>query len=332
MSSSRSRWFLTAVVSASGRARAGRRGVRRGLPVALAAALLVPAVGIGVIAPSPAAAATCDLDGEGTSGSPFQVGSADDLAKVGVGACGLTAHYLQIANITLTAPDGAGSNHVPIGAVSPFFTGTYDGGKHRITGLVINSKGSNVGMFGVTGGGSVLKNIRMHDVTVTTNSFHVGSLVGQHAGRIENVSVNGATVRSSSGEDGLVGGLVGYSARGHVHNVSVMDATISAAGYGVGGVVGFNDGGEIHNVSVLSSSVSSSGLTAVSVVFSETVRVQPVSRTPIRPRASARTAVSAVWSASPPRASWLRSGTLKPAVSGWKVLTTSVRPARRPHR
>lgn len=263
MSSSRSRSFLTAVVSASGRAGAGRRGVRRGLPVALAAALLVLAVGIGVIAPSPAAADACSLNGDGTSGSPFQVGSADDLAKVGVGACGLTTttFYLQTSDITLTAPAGGGSNHVPIGASGAEFRGTFDGGGFTIDGLVIAGSNTNVGLFAATREGAVITNVRLVNGSVT-GWQNVGGLIGKlGSGTVSRSSFSGGVTASG----GSLGGLIGLADGSGSVEASFTTGTVSGSISGglIGTVDGFTSVSDSYSTSTVTGGFRIGGLIGV---------------------------------------------------------------------
>lgn len=237
--------------------------VRNTRRIALSMALLLASATIAVSVPQRADAnGTCLLDGDGVAPDPYLVGTAEDLKKVGVGECSLGAHYLQVADVTLFTPEPGQSNFTRIGIdVFNPFTGVYDGGKHRITGLVIDTTGDDVGMFGATGSNSVLRNIRMVDVSVKTDGVRVGSLVGWNFGRIENVSVNGAVVTST--HSSLVGGVVGHNDNGgRIASVSVMAATISADVSFAGGVVGYEDAGEIRNVYVIGTNVSAGAVNA----------------------------------------------------------------------
>jgi hypothetical protein len=201
--------------------------------LALLAAILVPS------AAAPASAATCELVpttvGAVTS---FQVASGADLAKVGVGACGLDANYLQTASFTLIAPAEGSSNHTPIGTTDTPFTGVYDGGGWTITGLTIVTEDRYAGLFGVVGAAGTLMRVALVDVDVT-GARSLGGLVGRNGGAISLSSVTGSV--TSSGAD--VGGLVGENTSTGTIADSFSTATVTGdTSSQIGGLVGENGG------------------------------------------------------------------------------------------
>lgn len=186
---------------------------------------------------------TCGLDGVGTSATPYLVATAEDLAKVGVGGCALSAHYQQTANITLAAPVAPNvSNHTPIGpgdgGSSSRFSGTYDGGNYTIIGLTIVGTDGREGLFRYTDNGSEIKNLRLEQVSISGGS-DVGAVVGYSNGDVSNVHVLSGTVQGT--ED--VGGVIGDADRGQITN-STSAATVSAKdgsnGFYIGGFIGWN--------------------------------------------------------------------------------------------
>lgn len=235
-----------------GRARPGHAARRRTslpwtarLPTALVtlASLLLLAV------PMPAGATTC-LAGTGTSRDPFLVASAADLAKVGSGTdgCTLAAHYLQTADITLTAPAApATSNHTPIGT----FTGTYDGGGHTIDGLVIDRRAiDDVGLFGRTSGATIRRlALTRADVTGRDDT---AMLIGQAS---STTVIDASASGSVTGTD-FVGGLIGYGPSTFVLR-SWTDGTVSG-NEEVGGLVGYLPFGGVRS-SFSTVEVTSSG-------------------------------------------------------------------------
>jgi len=252
----------------SGTSSLGRTRGRGGSRSATVLLLLV-ALSLGRAGQVPAAAATCALEGTGSTATPFLVEAPEDLALVGVGACGLGAEYRQTGDITLAPPSGgATSNHTPIALSSPTigFSGTYDGGEHRITGLVISIDEEAVGLFAVTigatirgvhiDGGSVAgwstkRQIgglvgRANNTTIERSSSsaavsgwtEVGGLVGEafNGTSITAASATGA-VTVTAGSTGTAGGLVGRMAGGVVDRSSAAgDVTGGAT---VGGLLGF---------------------------------------------------------------------------------------------
>lgn len=204
------------VVTHEGAASRGKPATRR---TVIASALL--ALGGGLAFP---ALAACDLTGDGSEQTPYQVTSPADLAKVGTD-CAPGASYLQTANITLTGS----SNLPPIGTSVQPFTGTYDGGNHTITGLHQDAStlGTNrLGLFGTIQGS-------------TSQTTEIRNLV------VENATLS----VSASATDLYAGGLVGYLASStgrttRVSNVTVKDTQVTASVVGVpiyvGGAIGFS--------------------------------------------------------------------------------------------
>ena len=112
------------------------------------------------------------------------------------------------------------------------FEATFDGAGHTIANLYINrSAASSVGLFGSTDSDSVIKNIGLVSASVKGNN-KVGSLVGEHRGRIDNSYATG-TVDGNEEVGGLVGSVSGST-------IANSNSASSVAGLGneVGGLVG----------------------------------------------------------------------------------------------
>ncbi|HEY6643209.1 YDG domain-containing protein [Povalibacter sp.] len=147
------------------------------------------------------------------------------------------------------------------------FTGVFDGLGHTIANLTIYRPSStNVGLFGLTDIGSLIRNVGLIGNSVT-GSMDVGALVGNNSASISNAYASGSVASTYDNLGGLVGsnfgsinnsyasgsvtgvrgeytgvqsagGLVGYST-GAINN---SHASASVQGYNfVGGLVGFND-------------------------------------------------------------------------------------------
>jgi len=140
------------------------------------------------------------------------------------------------------------------------FEGTYDGDNKTITGLTIDAPGvDNVGMFGTTVKGAILKNIHLVDVSITGGES-VGGLVGDNddrvddeGSRVENSSVTGIVAGVER-----VGGLVGENGGDIVDSISTADVAGAGPGLGdkIGGLVGDNLGlGSIDGSSAVGSVV-----------------------------------------------------------------------------
>ena len=89
------------------------------------------------------------------------------------------------------------------------FDGTFDGGGHTVSNLFINRTTDNIGLFGVTGSGSVVRNVGLPFAKVTGKQG-VGALVG----RVASGKITGSfSTGSVTGTSNDVGGLVGSQER-----------------------------------------------------------------------------------------------------------------------
>lgn len=193
------------------------------MSVFLALAMILSAVPLIALASSPFAG------GDGSSGNPYQVADQAQLNAVRgyLGSC-----FIQVDDITITSP-----NWMPIGdaGVGTRFTGSYDGGGHKIKDLRINvptplDSSTMQGLFGVVGLGGVISNVHLENVDIDVaasagqyESF-IGSLAGESLGTISGCSVTGTL--DAAAYDIAAGGLVG----------SVGGS--QQIGYGVGSVTG----------------------------------------------------------------------------------------------
>ncbi|HEX8989931.1 MAG TPA: GLUG motif-containing protein [Rhodocyclaceae bacterium] len=177
-----------------------------------------------------------------------------------------------------TAGWNGGAGFVPVGSPDTIaFSGQIDGGGHAISGLAINRPTANgVGLLGATSFGARVSHLSLVGGSISGNQY-VGQLVGANSGVVTDASVaglvsglkdvgglagsnSGTILRSRSnsvvqdngaagvgdidaGENGNVGGLVGYNAG------SIGDASSSGTVSGpndVGGLVGYNRGSIIN--------------------------------------------------------------------------------------
>jgi len=152
----------------------------------------------------------------------------------------LTADYVVTQSFSCSGI----ANFSPIGpSRMDFFTGTFDGGNYEISDLTINRPDTDfIGLFGVTGAGSEIANVKLVDVNITGDHETAG-LVGESNGPITNSSVTGSVTGESS-----VGGLAGYS-EGAITSSSASGSVtgFEAYSYSIGGLVGYDYGGAITN-------------------------------------------------------------------------------------
>jgi len=177
----------------------------------------------------------------------------------------LTADYILKSDLdsNTSGYSGLGDDWNQIGDSNNKFTGTFDGNEKTISDLIINSGGSNSGLFSFTGTGGVIKKLNVTNVDIT-GYVSVGSIVG---------NMNDGTVEQCFGSGDLtgnfrVGGIVGNCQDGatikqcHFNNGSITvndsDAggivgwinttikkcysTVPVSGSGIGGLIGYFEG------------------------------------------------------------------------------------------
>lgn len=222
------------------------------------------------------------LEGKGTEDSPFLIGTLSDLlllqAKCNIadgtinGVAANTAYYLQTADISLASVCGRGrGSWTPIADYASNeefeFSGSYDGGGHRITDLYIDNQKDCQGLFGHMVGRLV--NLKVSG-TVRGKDY-VGMLVGTYVNLhranftcIENVEVTGIVegnkyVGGLAGEFSAVGKCVNRATVKGNRNVAGMAGVINYEAYecineGIvkgasytGGISGYHNAGRIYN-------------------------------------------------------------------------------------
>ncbi len=136
----------------------------------------------------------------------------------------------------------------PIGNNTPY-TGTFDGQRHTISGLSIDSDAQYAGLFARISEGGTVKNLTLTDSYININSgnstAYVGGICGWNDGRIENCSNSGDVTVTGSG-DTYVGGICGYN-DGSIENCD-NSGSVEGSGSGgggnstayVGGICGLN--------------------------------------------------------------------------------------------
>src|SRR3989339_262366 len=89
--------------------------------------------------------ATAPTAGDGTSGSPYQIASLENLYWIASDVTRWDKYYIQTANIDASSTstwftNGSGGYYgwIPIGNTATKFTGTYNGNGKTISGIYIN--------------------------------------------------------------------------------------------------------------------------------------------------------------------------------------------------
>ncbi len=162
---------------------------------------------------------------------PHSISTADQLASIGMGYYGLDHAYSLLDDIDLTGYDWE-----PIGDGGAPFSGTFDGGRHVIRSLAVDTDLDDAGLFGVSSG--TIRFLGLENVNVAGGD-RVGALVGTNRGMLSNVYAKGAV----SGGDG-VGGLVGLNDSGGAVTHAYAAGTVVGAAH-VGGLAGFGSSGAV---------------------------------------------------------------------------------------
>lgn len=164
--------------------------------------------------------------GDGTAQSPFRISNKSELLwfaeKVNKqNATYGNAHAVLTADIIVNEGDVAGYDGVtsknkvwdtwtPIGNQNAPFTGTFDGGCHKISGLFSRlSYQVNVGLFGVVGEGGVVKNVGIENSWLSGYD-NIGAVCGKNEGDILNCYNTSTIVTYIDGA--YIGGVCGNNA------------------------------------------------------------------------------------------------------------------------
>lgn len=149
--------------------------------------------------------AAVTLTGSGSEDDPYRITSAEELASLG-------GRSLSGKSYRLT--QDIDMENVSMQPIEEFADGTFDGAGHTISNLTISAASGNAGLFAETRSRAVIKDIILHNVSVTLTGGSyagVGGLIGKITGptTIQGCGVSGAVTYSGSSY-GYVGGLVGY--------------------------------------------------------------------------------------------------------------------------
>ncbi len=176
--------------------------------------------------------------GAGVENDPYLIATARQLDSV---RHHLAAHFRLTADIDLEGYTENPEGWEPIGHFRGWldfepFTGTFDGGGHKIINLTLNRPESDhTGLFGYLDDNASLKNVELVSVSIIG-----GSGTGALAGYVSSGSVTGSsaggTVQGRREVGGLIGNNLGNIANSHAQ-VDVTSGDMSA-----GGLAGNNAG------------------------------------------------------------------------------------------
>ena len=178
--------------------------------------------------------------GSGTSGSPYLITSAQELAglayRVNSGTNYSGTYFRQTQDIDLSA-----HYWTPIGNSERRFQGNFNGDYYNISGLYVNTSSTNyVGLF------SYIENASISNLSLTSGSILGNHQVGGIAGRSNNSSIQNCISDISIEGYGYTGGIVGYSDGSDILSCASLQAVFGNWNY-IGGVVGQSVDSVVNN-------------------------------------------------------------------------------------
>lgn len=119
----------------------------------------------------------------------------------------------------------------------PIFYGSFDGQGHRISGLSIKAKGSEMGFFRSVEAGAIVKNLKLSATVAPQGSaVSVGILCGRNDGTISFCFVDGSVKGSTD-----VGAIAGNNSFSGILSSCKSDADVTGSTH-TGGIAGYNHG------------------------------------------------------------------------------------------
>ena len=183
----------------------------------------------------------------------YQIGSPSELYWFSqyVNSGNVEANAVLTADIVVNSDISATylSEWSPIGS-SDYYTGTFDGQGHTVSGLYMNGEYDVMGLVGQNDG--IVRNVGVVNsiFASTKNSCNAGGVVGGNYVTVSGCWFDGEI--TTTGSDCYTGGVVGYNGKSvqNCYNLGKVTNGYNGA-YGgittVGGVVGHNMGGTVKN-------------------------------------------------------------------------------------
>ena len=154
--------------------------------------------------------------------------------------------YYVSFNLTLTGDitltdaddlDGDPENQSNWPAEVDLYGETIDGDGHTLTGLKMDVTGENASMFHRIDGQSVVKNLHLRNVQLSSSGYYAAGVVANNEGTVSGCSVSGTIMGTANYR---CGGVVG--ANSGTVTACYSSAAVSATNDCAGGVVGDNQG------------------------------------------------------------------------------------------
>ena len=156
--------------------------------------------------------------GSGTATDPYLISSLNELYWVSEQTFSTLdwsngKYFLQTKDIDASDATNWSTGWIPIGgrgsqtlvSDNNIFKGIYNGDNHSISNIFVNSGISRYnGLFGLTLN-SVIINLKVSNVSISSNAAGTGSLVGKNGGTVYNCSSTGTITSTANTTGGLVG-------------------------------------------------------------------------------------------------------------------------------
>lgn len=197
---------------------------------------------------------TCRMEGLGTSASPYQIKDGTQLLlfqSIVNGTNGQTPNPAACAELTKDIDMHNITGFSPIGTKNAYYTGTFNGNGHSISGLSVSGSGA-AGLFGYVRGATI-QNINLCDSKITATSdggnniyTYAGGIVGfaTDAAKIENCSTNNIKIDAANSRH--IGGIIGRG-EGSTEISNCTNTSSLTGKHRVGGIAGSINGSSITN-------------------------------------------------------------------------------------
>ena len=195
--------------------------------------------------------------GLGTSASPYEIATANDLHELAIAVKGGKTFngvfFLMTADIDVSSickQDG----WLPIGIYGGYgFSGNFDGGGHTVSGMTIANTSDGQGLFGLIDRGLV-RNLIVDACNINANNY-VGAIVGYNSGTVSGCHVQNARI-NVVGAFCNGGGISGLNYEGKVTSCSVINSTLTCSHSTLGGICGQAYHAEVSDCAVSSTTLS----------------------------------------------------------------------------
>ena len=181
--------------------------------------------------------------GSGTEADPYVITDVYQLQEM---QNDLAASYVLGNDIDAsgTVSWNSSAGFEPVGNDIDYFTGSFDGLGHTITGLYINKPlARGVGLFGYLRNGAEVKNVGLIDAEAY-GKYYVGTLAGNsyYGSLIHNCYAMGeVTISADGSNDAKSGGLVGSQGYSTISKCySTVNVTALSSRYQIGGLCGYS--------------------------------------------------------------------------------------------